>query len=76
MVATAVEVEMAMTVSDVVFRRTMLGHHGHPGADVLRGIGDSMATRLGWTPTQTTAEVRTANDVYDRMGLRAPERTP
>ena len=75
-VATAVKAEMAMTVSDVVFRRTMLGHHGHPGADVLQSIGESMATRLGWTPTQTTAEVRTANDVFDRMGLSAPETTP
>lgn len=44
----AVEHEMALTLEDVVFRRTGLGTLGFPGEAALARAAALMATRLGW----------------------------
>ena len=44
----AVDREMALTLEDVVFRRTGLGTVGHPGDAALRLCAERMAGPLGW----------------------------
>ena len=54
----AVEHEMALSLSDVVFRRTGLGTIGHPGLPCLRRCADIIGVRLGWGADQREQEVR------------------
>jgi len=54
----AVRNEMALTVEDVLFRRTGLGTLGTPGDDVIARVSDLMAQQLNWD-----AAARAAHDV-------------
>jgi glycerol-3-phosphate dehydrogenase len=56
-VAYAVDREMAVSLEDVVFRRTGLGTIGHPGAGCLRRCADIIGARLGWTPVRMADEI-------------------
>lgn len=53
----AVREEMAMTLGDVVFRRTDLGTGGHPGADSLAECARLMAAENGWQEDQVHREL-------------------
>ena len=53
----AIRSEMAMRLSDVVFRRTGLGSKGHPGGEVLRACASLMAGELGWNNDRKGREV-------------------
>ncbi|HAK54912.1 MAG TPA: hypothetical protein DCP38_05435 [Acidobacteria bacterium] len=55
----AVDREMAVTLDDVVFRRTGLGTIGHPGDACLRRCATLMADRLGWSADETDRQLRT-----------------
>jgi glycerol-3-phosphate dehydrogenase len=57
MVRHAVRAEMALGLSDVVFRRTGLGTIGHPGGDCLRECATIMAEELSWDARRTEAEL-------------------
>lgn len=50
--------EMAMTLSDVLVRRTDLASAGHPGSQVVEAVADLMAQELGWSSDQRIREVR------------------
>ncbi len=50
MVRHAVQAEMALRLSDVVFRRTGLGTIGHPGEDVPRRVRGDHGRRAGLGP--------------------------
>ena len=52
-VAYAIEREMALTLPDIVFRRTGLGTAGHPGSVTLEIAADEAAGHLGWNPAAT-----------------------
>ena len=54
----AVRNEMALTVEDVLFRRTGLGTLGTPGDEVIARVSDLMAHELGWDE-----RARAAHDV-------------
>jgi glycerol-3-phosphate dehydrogenase len=54
----AVEREMAVTLEDVVFRRTGLGTVGHPGLPCLRRCADIIGIRLGWGENQKDQQIR------------------
>jgi glycerol-3-phosphate dehydrogenase len=56
-VAFAMREEMALTLEDVVMRRTGIGQLGHPGAAALETCAQLMANELGWTPERTRAEM-------------------
>jgi len=56
-VAHAVRSEMALRLSDVVFRRTGLGSKGHPGGKALRACASLMAGELGWSSDRKGREV-------------------
>lgn len=55
-IAHAVREEMAVTLADVVMRRTDLGSQGHPGAPALDAAADLMARERKWTPDQRARE--------------------
>jgi glycerol-3-phosphate dehydrogenase len=55
----AVRSEMALTLADVVLRRTDLATGGHPGAPILRAAADIVASELGWTGERTADEIAT-----------------
>lgn len=60
MVTIAVTEEMALTVSDFIFRRTWLGHLGRPHPDLLALISRQMGRRLGWDEPERAAQVERA----------------
>lgn len=53
----AIREEMALTLADVVFRRTGLGTLGDPGKEALNRVAALMAQELGWTTVQTSSEL-------------------
>ena len=57
MVRHAVRHEMALRLSDVVFRRSGLGTIGHPGEPALRAAAAIMAEELGWDPGRIEREL-------------------
>ncbi|MFA6243806.1 MAG: glycerol-3-phosphate dehydrogenase C-terminal domain-containing protein, partial [Candidatus Hydrogenedentales bacterium] len=54
----AVRREMALTVEDVLFRRTGLGTLGTPGNDVIAKVAGIMAKELGWADELRKAHVK------------------
>jgi glycerol-3-phosphate dehydrogenase len=63
-VAYAVREEMALTLSDVVARRTPLGAAGHPGRAVVAGCAAVMARECGWSPARTAQEIAGVTRFY------------
>ena len=53
----AVREEMAMTLEDVVMRRTGIGQLGAPAPDVLNFTAGAMANELGWNDARKEAEI-------------------
>jgi glycerol-3-phosphate dehydrogenase len=49
--------EMAITLADVVFRRTGLGSAGSPGEHALGAAAEIAAQELGWNETRTNDEL-------------------
>ena len=64
----AVRHEMAMTLEDVVIRRTGLGAAGHPGEEVVRRCAQLIQTELGWSEERVEDEVTTVRRFYDIAG--------
>ena len=60
----AVKAEMAMTLADVVFRRTGLGTVGHPGPAALKKCADLMAAELGWDAERIRNEIEAIEKNY------------
>lgn len=60
----AVEEEMAVALSDVVFRRTGLGTVGDPGESALRHCAEIMKMYLGWSDEHTTEEVQRTQALF------------
>ena len=63
-VAFAVDAEMALTLEDVVMRRTAIGQFGKPAADVLEKIASQMAERLGWSAEKKAREIASLDPIY------------
>lgn len=53
----AVRREMAIRLSDIVFRRTDLGTGGHPGAAALHSCAELAARLLGWSNETMEREI-------------------
>jgi glycerol-3-phosphate dehydrogenase len=49
--------EMAMTLEDVVMRRTGIGQLGNPGAENIARAADLMAGELGWNDARKAKEI-------------------
>lgn len=63
-VAYAAQHEMALTLADVVFRRTDLCTTGNPGESALHAAAQVMAESLGWPETRRLSEL---DDVRRRL---------
>jgi glycerol-3-phosphate dehydrogenase len=53
----AIRQESAMTMEDVVMRRTGIGQLGHPGAETLGTVADLMACELNWGVVRRSEEL-------------------
>jgi len=57
--------EMALTLTDVVARRTSLGTAGHPGSAVARACAEILRKELNWTPERVSQEIDALRAFYD-----------
>ena len=62
--AYAVEREMALTLKDILFRRTGIGTLGYPGDAVIQKVADVAEKALGWTGERRLAEIRAAEKAF------------
>ena len=56
--------EMAMTLADVVLRRTGIGQLGAPGSDILNDVFRILGAELGWAGARRTSEVERLASAY------------
>jgi glycerol-3-phosphate dehydrogenase len=64
----AIREEMALTLNDVVMRRTGIGQLGNPGASNIARAASLMAEELGWDVARMGAEIAS---VAPNFALRA-----
>jgi glycerol-3-phosphate dehydrogenase len=57
----AARYEMALTLKDIVLRRTGIATIGHPGEDILRRLARTVADDLGWDEERVQQEVEQAS---------------
>lgn len=72
----AIRHEMALTLSDVVFRRTDLATGGHPGPAALQEAATLVAREFGWTDARRREEIATVEKrflVGQPIGNQSPE---
>jgi glycerol-3-phosphate dehydrogenase len=67
-VAFALNEEMALTLEDVVMRRTGIGQFGRPSDAVLEKVAGQMAAYLGWDESRKAAEIASLNHLYRAAG--------
>lgn len=60
----AVKDEMALTLNDILFRRTGIGTLGHPGKDVLKKVADTAGRLLKWDAARIKAEISAAEKKF------------
>jgi glycerol-3-phosphate dehydrogenase len=56
--------EMAMTLEDVVLRRTSLGSAGYPGDEAVMKVEALMREEVGWSSTRAADEVQLLKEFY------------
>lgn len=64
----AIREEMALTLEDVVMRRTGIGQLGMPGSNVLNVVASIMAVALGWSETRKQAELASLTPYFHTVG--------
>jgi glycerol-3-phosphate dehydrogenase len=60
----AIRAEMAVSLSDVLFRRTGLCTLGNPGTSIIEEVADVMAKELKWKKARKNQEIDKALDVF------------
>lgn len=63
-VAQAVREEMALTLADVILRRTGIGQLGQPPQDALERVSRMMAKELAWSEDTRMSEIAAAQSNY------------
>ena len=61
--------EFARTLTDVLVRRTMIGHNDTCGIDVVERAADLMAPRLGWDIERRDSEVAAYRTYIERFAV-------
>ena len=71
----AVEKEAAMTLEDVIYRRTRAAwYRPQERAALVAPVADIMATKLGWAAEHTTAEIKKVNDRFRyELAFKSPD---
>jgi glycerol-3-phosphate dehydrogenase len=67
----AVRTEMALTLTDVVVRRTPLGTAGHPGPTVAQTCAKILGTELQWSTGRVSDEMESLRRFYDPISYEA-----
>ena len=63
-VTSAMHIEMALTLEDVVMRRTAIGQFGRPSDDMLDFVSRRMAGELGWSEERRGREIVSLDKWY------------
>jgi glycerol-3-phosphate dehydrogenase len=63
-IAFAMRQEMALTLEDVVMRRTAIGQFGRPQRDVVERVAEQMAAELGWSEEKKVREISGLDSIY------------
>jgi glycerol-3-phosphate dehydrogenase len=63
-IAFALREEMALTLEDMVMRRTAIGQFGRPDPAVLESVAAQMATALGWSEEKKMREISSLDSIY------------
>jgi glycerol-3-phosphate dehydrogenase len=63
-IAFAMAEEMAITLEDMVMRRTAIGQFGRPSQDVLELVAEQMAAKLGWSEAKKAREIASIDYIY------------
>jgi glycerol-3-phosphate dehydrogenase len=63
-IAFAMVEEMALTLEDMVMRRTAIGQFGRPAIGLLDQITDQMAAQLGWNEDRKAREIASLDPIY------------
>ncbi|HXE79995.1 MAG TPA: FAD-dependent oxidoreductase [Vicinamibacterales bacterium] len=61
----AVRHELAVSLEDVVLRRTALGSAGYPGDEAVRAAAAIMAAELGWSEERIASEIEGVRRYYE-----------
>ncbi len=61
----AVREEMALTLKDILLRRTGIGTLGNPGLKVLRKVANAAAKELGWSDARMKKEISEVKAMYE-----------
>jgi glycerol-3-phosphate dehydrogenase len=64
-VSHAIREEMAVTLTDVVVRRTGIGAAGYPGDEASKTVADRMQAELGWSDERKSAELEALRRFYE-----------
>ena len=70
MIAFAVQEEMALRLTDIIFRRTGLGSIEKPAESTLEQCAEFMAEESGWDEHRLMQEIDGVKDVYYKLGIR------
>ena len=68
LVQKAVRDEMAIHLTDVVLRRTIIGELGYPGDELTRECAEAMASEAGWHPERVAKELALLRQHYQSVG--------
>jgi glycerol-3-phosphate dehydrogenase len=60
----ALSEEMALTLEDMVMRRTSIGQFGRPAPQVLEKVAAMMAAHWGWDTPRTAREIASLDPIY------------
>jgi glycerol-3-phosphate dehydrogenase len=60
----AVRHEMALTLEDVVLRRTSLGSTGYPGDEAVEAVATVIRKELGWSDARVADEIEAVRNYY------------
>lgn len=60
----AIREEMALTLKDILFRRTSVGTLGNPGDDKIGKFADLAAKELNWDDARKDKEIREAKELF------------
>jgi glycerol-3-phosphate dehydrogenase len=63
-IAFAMTDEMALTLEDMVMRRTSIGQFGRPASEIVERVAEQMAARLGWDEDHKAREIASLDYIY------------
>jgi glycerol-3-phosphate dehydrogenase len=63
-VTASMRIEMALTLEDIVMRRTGIGQFGKPSPDILNSVSRTMAAELGWSEERRQREIAALDKWY------------